>query len=88
MVRVGISLCLELVYPNEDRFITVLELFDPSIPTTNIVKKLQRATISGLLFLEEVPSFAPLTVNSPLAKGIEIHRRVIQKDQKLADHYK
>ena len=47
-----------------------------------------RVKISGLLVSEEVPSFAPLTVNSPLAKGIEIHCRVIQKNQKLADHYK
>ena len=45
---------------------TDFELIYP-IPTTNIVKKLQRVTISGLV-IEEVPSFAPLTVNSPLAK--------------------
>ena len=49
-------------------------------------RKSSKTTISGLYVIEEIPSFAPLAVNSPLAKGIEIHCRVIQKDQNLADH--
>ena len=42
-------------------------------------QKSSKTTISGLYVIEEIPSFAPLAVNSPLAKGIEIHYRVIER---------